>query len=80
MRASFSLKGQDGQLDVVCKGPLPDNLNESMEVVVEGRCEAGGKIQAEKVLTRCASKYESQSEAAKTTPPPETVSSQQGQG
>lgn len=57
-RASFGLRGQTGQLDVVCQGPLPDNLDESMEVVVEGRCEPGGRIVGDKVLTRCASKYE----------------------
>ena len=60
--ATFCLQGQTGQLEVVCQGPLPDNLDESMEVVVEGRCEPGGRIQGEKVLTRCASKYESNSE------------------
>ncbi len=57
-QATFLLQGQDGQLDVACRGTLPDNLKESMEVVVEGRYEAGGKILGEKVLTRCASKYE----------------------
>jgi len=76
MLASFRLQGQDGQLDVTCKGPLPDNLEESMEVVVEGRCEAGGKIQGEKVLTRCASKYESKQETAATASAAEADSSQ----
>ena len=69
---SFCLQGQTGTLDVVYQGPLPDNLAESMDVVVEGRCEAGGKIVGDKVLTRCASKYES-SEKNGSTPVP-TVS------
>ena len=57
-RASFSLLGQTGTLEVRYEGPLPDNLAQAMDVVVEGRCESGGTIRADKVLTRCASKYE----------------------
>lgn len=58
--ASFELEGDDGLLAVVCRGPLPDNLAEDMEVVVEGRLAESGLLYGEKVLTRCASKYESQ--------------------
>ncbi len=67
--ASFCLQGQTGSLDVVYQGPLPDNLTESMDVVVEGRCEAGGKIVGDKVLTRCASKYESTEQNDSTSVP-----------
>ena len=67
--ARFSLQGTKGRLDVVYQGPLPDNLAESMEVVVEGRCETGGKIDGDKLLTRCASKYEPSSEDRSTSVP-----------
>jgi cytochrome c-type biogenesis protein CcmE len=59
MRADFVLQGREGRLDVVCAGPLPDNLAEQIEVVVEGRLEETGRLRGDKVLTRCASKYES---------------------
>jgi cytochrome c-type biogenesis protein CcmE len=58
-QASFALAGTAGNLPVVCTGPLPDDLAASMEVVVEGRLESPGLLRGDKVLTRCASKYES---------------------
>jgi cytochrome c-type biogenesis protein CcmE len=62
--ASFALEGSSGSLKVICSGPLPDNLAEGADVVVEGRLENPGLFRGEKVLTRCASKYESQRSAA----------------
>jgi cytochrome c-type biogenesis protein CcmE len=58
--ADFSLVGEGALLPVVCTGLLPDNLEEDMEVVVEGRLEADGRLRGDKLLTRCASKYESE--------------------
>ena len=58
-RATFTLRGTASELPVVCSQPLPDNLTEDMEVVVEGRLVEGQQLQADKVLTRCATKYES---------------------
>ncbi len=58
-RASFSLAGQNANLKVVCRGSLPGNLVEGTAVLVEGRLDDTGMLQSEKVLTRCASKYES---------------------
>ena len=57
-QASFRLQGGTGTLDVVCSGPLPDNLAENIDVVVEGRLEPGARLRGDKLLTRCASKYE----------------------
>lgn len=57
-QASFRLKGAREDLGVVCEASLPDNLAEDIEVVVEGRLEHAGFLRGEKVLTRCASKYE----------------------
>jgi len=57
--ADFVLKGAEGELHVTCGGPLPDNLAERIEVVVEGRLESARELCGHKVITRCASKYES---------------------
>jgi cytochrome c-type biogenesis protein CcmE len=62
--ATFSLQGTAAEIAVSCRGPLPDNLAEDMEVVVEGTLqptvEPGSALQlrGDKVLTRCASKYQ----------------------
>lgn len=58
--AAFTLQGDKGSLDVNCSGPIPDNLAENMDVVVEGRLADQKKFIADKVLTRCAGKYETQ--------------------
>jgi cytochrome c-type biogenesis protein CcmE len=59
-QASFLLCGTEAKLPVTCTGPLPDDLAASMEVVVEGRLEAEPcLLRGERILTRCASKYES---------------------
>jgi len=58
--ATFVLSGGSSELKTLCRGPLPDNLAEDMNVVAEGTVDEGGLLRAEKVLTRCASKYESQ--------------------
>jgi cytochrome c-type biogenesis protein CcmE len=55
----FALAGTSHSLRAVCPCLIPDNLAEGMEVVVEGRLDASGRLHGEKVLTRCASKYES---------------------
>lgn len=57
--ATFVLAGQSSQIPVTCQGPLPDNLAEQIEVVVEGKMEASGLLRGDKVMTRCASKYQS---------------------
>ena len=56
--ATFTLLGTQSKLRVSCPGPLPDNLAEGMDVVVEGTMHQGGLLQGERVLTRCASKYQ----------------------
>ena len=63
-RASFSLVGEHANLKVDCRGPLPDNLAEGIAVLVEGRLDDAGLLQGDKVLTRCASKYESRAVAS----------------
>ena len=62
-QAKFSLRGTAAAIAVTCQGPLPDNLAEDMEVVVEGTLEPASdpdgapQLRGDKVLTRCASKY-----------------------
>jgi cytochrome c-type biogenesis protein CcmE len=55
--ASFQLQGTQHRLAVTCRGPIPDNLAEEIEVVVEGSLGSEGRFQAGRVITRCASKY-----------------------
>jgi cytochrome c-type biogenesis protein CcmE len=64
--ASFQLQGTQHRLAVTCHGPIPDNLTEEIEVVVEGSLGPDGCFQAGRVITRCASKY-----APKQSPPAE---------
>ncbi len=71
--ATFSLAGSGGELPVSCTGPLPDNLAEDMDVVVEGRLDDSGSLLGEKVLTKCASKYASEKETIATTVPPSSA-------
>jgi cytochrome c-type biogenesis protein CcmE len=59
MHAAFTLEGDKSQLKVICAGPLPDNLADGIAVLVEGRIDDAGIFHGDKVLTRCASKYES---------------------
>jgi len=56
-RATFDLAGERNTLHVTCRCLLPDNLAEDIDVVVEGVFGADG-IHGDKVITRCASKYE----------------------
>jgi cytochrome c-type biogenesis protein CcmE len=77
-QASFALAGTAGNLSVVCTGPLPDDLAASMEVVVEGRLELPGLLRGDKVLTRCASKYESRRVPAAVPSPPAPLPKREG--
>ncbi|MFH1267119.1 MAG: cytochrome c maturation protein CcmE [Planctomycetota bacterium] len=56
--ADFFLEGTEAALRVISSGPVPDNLAEAVDVVAEGRLAGAGLLKADKVLTRCASKYE----------------------
>jgi cytochrome c-type biogenesis protein CcmE len=75
--ARFTLEATAGGLAVTCPGPLPDNLTERLDVVVEGQLDESGVLRGEKVLTRCASKYKSQCDSGD---PPDDPSSRPGGG
>jgi cytochrome c-type biogenesis protein CcmE len=68
-QATFQLAGTVRHLPVSCAGPLPDNLAEGIDVVVEGRLDDTGMLCGEKVLTRCASKYTPATRIATGTSP-----------
>jgi cytochrome c-type biogenesis protein CcmE len=63
-RAAFVLRGLESGILVTCAGPLPDNLAEDMDVVVEGQLAGDGVLHGDRVLTRCASKYRSKEAAS----------------
>jgi cytochrome c-type biogenesis protein CcmE len=65
--ASFLLSGNESKLRVECRGLLPDNLAEGRDVVVEGVLR-DGLLAGDKVLTRCASKYDPAASSASTGP------------
>jgi cytochrome c-type biogenesis protein CcmE len=56
-QATFDLAGERHTLHVTCRCLLPDNLAEDMDVVVEGVFDRD-VIHGDKVITRCASKYQ----------------------
>jgi cytochrome c-type biogenesis protein CcmE len=68
-QADFVLQGTKESLAVTFIGAMPDNLAENMDVVVEGRLADPKKFIADKVLTRCASKYQSKNSSTSTIPP-----------
>lgn len=72
-QAQFELAGQTGRLAVCCVGPLPDNLKDDCEVVVEGRLRDPQTLSGDRVLTQCASKYQSM---ANTEKPERTAASE----
>jgi cytochrome c-type biogenesis protein CcmE len=59
--ANFKLLGKSQSLTVEYHGAIPDQFAVGRDVVVEGRFNAAGVFQADLLLTKCASKYESKS-------------------
>jgi cytochrome c-type biogenesis protein CcmE len=75
--AAFVIRGAESGVFVTCAGPLPDNLAEDIDVVVEGQLDSSGVLHGDRVLTRCASKYRAKqseaNEATAATPRPEVA-------
>jgi cytochrome c-type biogenesis protein CcmE len=61
--AEFEIVGARHRLYASCRCAMPDNLAEDIDVVVEGTLQAD-RIHGSKIMTRCASKYESRDAAA----------------
>jgi cytochrome c-type biogenesis protein CcmE len=64
----FMLQGDESSLAVNYSGSIPDNLAENMAVVVEGHFENETQFHADKILTRCASKYKSKNSSSAIVP------------
>jgi cytochrome c-type biogenesis protein CcmE len=59
MQANFSIQGDSTAVPVTFSGIVPDMFQAGAEVVVEGKLDENGVFQADTLLTKCASKYES---------------------
>ena len=57
MSLTFTLAGSENEVPIHYKGSVPDNFAEDREVVVQGRRDTSGVIQADLLMTRCESKY-----------------------
>jgi cytochrome c-type biogenesis protein CcmE len=57
MLLDFELAGKDKSVAVRFYGAVPKNFAAGKEVVVEGRASQTGIFEADKILTRCESKY-----------------------
>jgi len=59
--AQFQLQGKSAAVFVEYHGAIPDQFAVGRDVVVEGQFNERGVFQADLLLTKCASKYESKS-------------------
>ena len=57
MQLDFKLAGRKSTVQVRFYGVVPKNFAVDREVVVEGKAGANGVFKANKILTRCESKY-----------------------
>ena len=62
--AEFYLASATRPLHVACKCVIPDNLAINIDVVVEGKLQEEGLL-GQKLITRCASKYQSSDAVAR---------------
>ena len=60
LTADFDLLGTEQRIRVEYKGVVPDMFKPGNDVVVEGRLDESGVFQADTLMTKCASKYESE--------------------
>jgi cytochrome c-type biogenesis protein CcmE len=59
---AFELAGARASVRVEFSGPIPERFEPDREVVVEGALDSRGVFRADRLLTKCASKYEARSE------------------
>ncbi len=67
--ATFELQGEQHSILATCRCLVPDNLADNIEVVVEGTLQSSG-IDGNKVITRCASKYQAKATSTAQLGPP----------
>jgi cytochrome c-type biogenesis protein CcmE len=63
-----TLPTSEARFNVVYKGIIPDTFTDSVDVVVEGRLDAGNTFQATVLLAKCASRYENAPTKPGSTP------------
>lgn len=56
----FNLVGEGELLPVVYKGVKPDGMRDDAEVIVEGKLQPDGTLEASNLLFKCPSKYEAE--------------------
>jgi cytochrome c-type biogenesis protein CcmE len=62
MLLTFTLTGEESEIPVSYSKTVPDNFTDGIEVVVHGRLDPSGNFQADKLMTRCESKYKAKLE------------------
>jgi len=60
MTLKFNINDGGMTLPVVYKGVVPDTLTSGESVVAEGRLDSAGVFQADSILVKCPSRYESE--------------------
>ena len=63
LTATFDLCGESNSLTVHYQGVVPDTFKPGGEVMVEGKLDEAGVFQADTLMTKCASKYQSEEHA-----------------
>lgn len=63
LTATFDLRGETNSLVVHYQGVVPDTFKPGGEVMVEGKLDDTGVFQADTLMTKCASKYQSEEHA-----------------
>jgi cytochrome c-type biogenesis protein CcmE len=62
MLLTFTLTGEKAEIPVSYSKTVPDNFADGIEVVVHGQLDTSGNFQADKLMTRCESKYKAKLE------------------
>ncbi len=73
LHAEFDLLGETGRIRVEYSGVIPDMFKPGHVVVVEGRMSESGVFRADALMTKCASKYESDAGEAPPADHPKIV-------
>ncbi len=63
LTAKFDLHGESNRVSVHYQGVVPDTFKPGGEVMVEGKLDEAGVFQADTLMTKCASKYQSEEHA-----------------
>ncbi len=58
IKLTFTVTDGKNNLPVVYNDIKPDNFDEAIAAIIEGRIGSNGVLQAEKLMLRCPSKYE----------------------